>query len=696
MHVLPRFAVSFAILAWGYACARRAARARIGEADWDVTAMAAAVYFALALTLPALVLGTFGWLRAGTWAAAAIVSFALLARTSSAPGPVPSDAGSAPSKLFVTALGGFTIGRMLFSLRNPPADWDSFHYHLPMIAAWQRTGFLSVPMHVPPPFGQYFPGSGELLETWMAWSTGRDTLVTWVGIVGLSFLALAVRRLALLAGSRAGVAEACALLASAAPGVAQLTMGAKVDHLLAAWFATALLFAMRYRAHRSSADLGLTLCAVALLPGVKSTGPVYALMALGVAIAARGAAARVGDLLRHRAALLTAIFAGGYWYARNALSTGNPLYPAGSVIAGRTLPGLLDHETLRRTMQAFVWLEGHGGHFTLPHLVRWFGPGIVALALGVALWLVREARAGGDARHEPLHRRAALFALLSAACFVFYLFTPFSGLYLPAVHGEPLRLNLDNLRLLLPTAVTALPLAALGFSSLGGGPVVAAVLSLAWLAGLGLRLAHVVPGIAIAALLAWGSRATRQPGPWRIATRWAAGTAAVVGISFAVAIVDPLREAGEARAWDGFLPRIQNLRWEPLRKLREDSRDRPLAIVGPASWWALYGRDFSGRPAYVPVASRESETDRPFRLLPENRQGADHDLWLANLRESGARYVVISGLGDSCDAIPEQAWCRDDTARFQRVDSARCTVAYRVRETAAVSPAAARTPKGAR
>jgi hypothetical protein len=685
--VLLRFAVSCAILAYGWACARRAVRARLGEAPWDIVALGAATLFALAITVPALLLGGFGWLNDVTWSLAALGAFTLLTLAPTTRDRVPARPGPAPSPPFSVALGGFLLGRTVFSMRNPPADWDSYHYHLPMIAEWMRTGHLGVPMHVPPPFGQYFPGNGELLETWMAWSTGRDTLVTWVGLAGLGLMALATRRLALLAGARAAIAESVALLVAAGPGVAQLTLGAKVDHLLAAWFAIGLVFATRYRAHRTGADLGLALCAVALLPGVKTTGPVYAAMVLAVALATSDWPERVAELPRHAGSLLAIVFAGGWWYVRNAMDTGNPLFPAGTVLGRLKLPGLLEQETLRRTLQLVVWLEGHAGHLTIPNVLKWFGPGAVAIALGCVLWpALKPSAIGGPTLGR---RRATMFALLSMACAAFFLVTPFSGLYLPAVHGEPERVNLDNLRLLLPSLVLAAPVAAAGLSALGGEPIVAAVLVLVWIAGLGIRVAHVLPGIVVAGLLAWAADVTRRSGPLRTLARAATAAGFVLGISLAVASVDGLRERGEANAWNGFLARIQNMRWETLRDLRRQSDRHVVAIVGPASWWGLYGRDFKGRPRYVPVASPWSETDRPGRLLPERRDHPDHELWLANLRASGARFIVVSGLGDSCDVIPEQAWCRDDTARFVPVATARCAVAYRIVEPVTAPDSAA-------
>jgi len=82
----------------------------------------------------------------------------------------------------------------------------------------------------------------------------------------------------------------------------------------------------------------------------------------------------------------------------------------------------------------------------------------------------------------------------------------------------------------------------------------------------------------------------------------------------------------------------------------------------------------------VPTELTWAQGREPFRLSPEARRAPDHARWLANLRESGARYVVVSGIGDECTPVPEQAWCRDDTSHFEFVAEDRCATAWRVRD----------------
>ncbi|HTR96495.1 MAG TPA: hypothetical protein VMH61_01215 [Candidatus Acidoferrales bacterium] len=675
LNVSMRLAVSAAVLAWGVACTRRAMRARFPAEGWDLRVLGGAVFFASALLVPALLLGAAGWLKPWTWAPAAVLAFALLRRPFDAPGAAELEPVPNPTPLFTIALSGFALARLVYTLRNPPVDWDSFHYHLPMVAAWLGSGWLGVPLHVPPPFGQYFPGSGELLEAWLGWSAGRDTLMPWIGVLGLWLLGFALRRLALMCGARRALAEAVAIALAAAPGLAQLTLGAKVDLLLGAWLAIALLFAMRLRTGAASADAALLVGALGLLPGVKTTGPIYAALLLGIALLGRRMPRRLTVLASRRVAIAVAIFSGAFWYARNALATGNPLFPAEVGLGRFTLPGLMSRDDLRRTTQLEVWREGMAGHTTLANVLRFYGPALALLAIGALAWAPFGARA--LTRPDARARACALLAVVFAA---FYLVTPFSGLYLPSVPGLPPRLNFDNLRLLLPALIALAPVAAAGLSRFGPPLVPALALGALWLFGLGTKLAHVLPGIVLVAVLALLVRLARSrlPAPMRRASAVATTFAAVAALALGVTRVDAARERVEAGGWGGHLARIHNLPWDTLRSLRARAAGRRIATSGVASWWGLYGRDFSGRPVYVPVDEPWASASGPFNLLPERRTHPDRALWLENLGRANVAFVVVGCPDESCRVVMDESrWCRDDPAHFEPVEVDSCAAAYR-------------------
>jgi len=133
---------------------------------------------------------------------------------------------------------------------------------------------------------------------------------------------------------------------------------------------------------------------------------------------------------------------------------------------------------------------------TLRKAYEFYGPGLFACAAGLLLWAALELPAtlrGPDVAR----RRAAGCFVLAVACAAFYLVTPFSGAYEWFV-AHPLKLNSDNLRLLMPTGVVLLPLAAAGLSRIGRPRWVALGLAALWLMALAMprfpgRLPHIAP-----------------------------------------------------------------------------------------------------------------------------------------------------------------------------------------------------------
>jgi hypothetical protein len=682
---LPRLAIALLVLILVARSAREATRRMIGRTPIDVEWCAIAALVAAALVIPAILLGAAFALHDWTWALATLlIAFAMQVWSRTWSGePRSTTHDEPPSALFVVMLGGFMIGRAVYSLRNPPADWDSIFYHLPMAAYWMQSHTMGVALHDPPAFGTYFPGNGEILQMFAAWAVGRETLMPWMGILGLGVLGLAIRRLSLMVGARGPIAEGIALCIAGGPGLAQLTLGTRIDNLLAAWFTVALLFAVRHRRSQHPGDLTVMLVATGLMAGCKSTGPVYAALLLAVAFARHGALARIPQLIFCRVGLVVAAVLGGFWLLRNGLASGNPIFPAETRIGPWTLPGLLDSETLRRTSQVQVWREGFAGHLTLPNLWDFYGPSLIALAIGLPL-LLKPSRS----RDEPRAARAAgrtdawLLLILGLVTFVLFLFAPFSGAYLPATNGQPPPLNIDNMRLLLPSAVALIPVAALGLSRLPMPAFAGLALGLLFLVGIANKLGHVLPGIVLAAVIGVGGmlfgRRLRPPAAVRVPALVILGA---LGLGLAVAAVEPLRDRVTDKIWDGYIDRIHNLPSATIHEVRTRAGGRPIAVAGLDAWWAYYGRDFGGHPVYVPVGLG-GEGFGPYRFLPDRRDRADRERWRTNLERERPAAILLGAPDGRCDRpLPEREWVAADSAGFRAVGSHGCDVAYEARSS---------------
>jgi 4-amino-4-deoxy-L-arabinose transferase-like glycosyltransferase len=665
-----RLLAAIAVVLWVWLCARRRVASALPGAPRDLAWCAATIWTATVLVGSALALGAVGALTDWSWSAVAgLGALALRPRRRLEPAAEPVAGEDTPSVPFRIALGGYLIGRGAFGLRNPPADVDSIHYHLPMVAHWLQSHALGVRAHEPAALGSYYPGNVELLQMAAAFATGSDTLMGLPSVVALGLLALALRRLGMVAGATAGVSEAMALCLAGAPGLAQLTLGIRVENLMAAWFALALLFGLRFRRDERPADLELAVLALGLFAGSKSTGPVLAAMAALAVLVGPGWRGRWRRLAQVRAALALAALLSLFWPARNAVAFGNPLYPAALSLGPWQLPGIVSRELLARTTQISVWLAGKPGHLNVDFLLQFLGPCAVLIPLGVLLHLVRR-RGATDLDHALLG--------LGAASFLLFLVTPFSGIALIGSDGRLMTYARDNLRLLMPTAVAALPLAARGLSLHAGRWLPAAIGAL-FLVALGPKLGHVLPGILVMTMLlgAWPlfrDSARRRHG--RVAPALIASGLLALG----VVGVEPLRERASDLVWDDFLDRRSNLDAAAVRRLCREAGGRPIALVGMEASWAYFGRHFDSHPIYVPVARSWAPSPGAWRFAHDDRSRADHATWLRNLEASRTAFVVVGPAHMDCSRLPiERDWMASDPRRFVPVARRGCAEAYRVR-----------------
>lgn len=311
------------------------------------------------------VLGPLGWLSREPlwlWATLGLAIAAGLRRSDRRrPGPVgpsrePAPGGSNWSWASRVALGlviwaSTTLG--VNSLLLPvKVVSDGPIYHLYFAARWWKEGRLSL---IATPFGEnaatYFPAVGDLWFTWLMASWGGDRLAKvgqapFLLLAGLAAFAMA-RRLG--AGTTAAVV-ATAWFVTSTPLIL-FSFEPNVDTIFIAGYVLAAFFFLRY----ALGDGGLEALALGALAaggalGTKATGVVFvpALLVLA-AIAVLKREAPWPERARHLVVLAVApLVMAGFWFARNAWLTGNPLYPLHLTFAGRViLPGWYDSSVMR-------------------------------------------------------------------------------------------------------------------------------------------------------------------------------------------------------------------------------------------------------------------------------------------------------------------------------------------------------------
>lgn len=210
----------------------------------------------------------------------------------------------------------------------PPRGVDDLVYHLPPVYQAAQDHKLSIlPLKIRDLFA--FPLNGELTFLWTVLLGGSTR---WVDAPPALFAALGVAAVYALA-RRFGASPRGAALAGglfgAAPVVLLQAASNYIDLIASVWLLAAAVALLRYEADDARLALGLAGLATGLVAGSK-----YLMLPLALALSALALVAilRRESGRRRRAAaaasfVLPALAACGYWYVRNWLQFGNPLYP---------------------------------------------------------------------------------------------------------------------------------------------------------------------------------------------------------------------------------------------------------------------------------------------------------------------------------------------------------------------------------
>lgn len=301
-------------------------------------------------------LGTIGWLR---WPAATaltlVVDVPILVWLKA-----PADRTPArwPFPTFWTiTFGAVAVALFVMNVGRPSVNGDALIYHYPMVAGWIQDATLNNPRgFLVGEFQWWYPSNTELLHTWAVMWFRTDFLVSLVSWLFFGLLMASVYALAAAIGTRMRQAAVITVAVVSTPIV--FFVGVRlsgVDTAVTAFMILAVYFGLRWwRTGRplcfattepddpgSSTlvarvrDIGLAGLAGGLALGSKYTAVpfvgamVLVLLACLVVSAVRAKAGWRAVVAPLVALAVPAILAGIYWYVRNLVLAGNPLYPQG-------------------------------------------------------------------------------------------------------------------------------------------------------------------------------------------------------------------------------------------------------------------------------------------------------------------------------------------------------------------------------
>jgi hypothetical protein len=212
-----------------------------------------------------------------------------------------------------------------------PMEYDTVSYHLPFVLEWLKTGNLWKVYYsaFAGPLG-YYPSNFELFALWSYLPFGKDYLVNLINLPIFPLLLLSIYAVARNLKIDGKIALLVAALFLYMPQTFRQMGTPLVDLFFCFTFMAAIYFVQEFWRSKSQGDLFLLGLSAGLFVGTKYLGVPYVLPLLLIAF--------LGLLIPYIrnfraiakgiAVLSAGIFlTGSFWYVRNLIDTGNPIFP---------------------------------------------------------------------------------------------------------------------------------------------------------------------------------------------------------------------------------------------------------------------------------------------------------------------------------------------------------------------------------
>ncbi|MFA4891375.1 MAG: hypothetical protein WC604_03435 [Candidatus Gracilibacteria bacterium] len=249
----------------------------------------------------------------------------------------------------------FGIVEAFNALIQPVWEYDSISYHLPIARFWAVGGdlwrvFFSA---YAGPLG-YYPGNGELLTLWTILPVGADVLANIQNIFLMFVFAVTGAYLLIRLGVGKVLSWVFPLLFLTSPIILKEVGNAHVDLLFALTFLYVILFVYEYvktkGANFATKYIIPVFLAFGLFLGTKYLAVPYAFLPLVIFVFyfvknfKRGVRLKMLRCLGF--GIVGFVLVGGFWYLRNLIIAGNPVFPAevkvGSLVLFDGFSGLTD------------------------------------------------------------------------------------------------------------------------------------------------------------------------------------------------------------------------------------------------------------------------------------------------------------------------------------------------------------------
>ena len=214
----------------------------------------------------------------------------------------------------------------LDGLLRLPSDWDSLAYHLPIVDHWIQYGHL----YARDCAFWYVPGNNELLAYWFVAPFSGDFWVHLNNVPSVTLLAAATSGAAIQLRVPLQLRMLAILAVLCSQPVIRHIVSAENDVAAVALFLAGTLFGQRFSRWQRPADLLIFALATGLLAGIKYYALGYVAVAVVLTMLPLLGSRQWNAAFRAMSAMGVAVFLlGSFWYIRNWVFTGSPLFPKG-------------------------------------------------------------------------------------------------------------------------------------------------------------------------------------------------------------------------------------------------------------------------------------------------------------------------------------------------------------------------------
>lgn len=567
--------------------------------------------------------------------------------------------------LALFGLAALVAEALVISLDQPSTQFDTLAFHLPVAVEWLQSGTTWIlPYEGPLSFPAHYPANSELMALWAILPVHRDFIAQMGSLPGVALLTTGTAMLARLLGA-GWFASAAAVLASATlpNALSGLLFTNMEDVFTTGALVTAAAFAVRAWRNPSSSTFDL-LCAG--LAGGLGLGARYAALATTPYVLLLCAAPvlvrtrNLGSTLRSLGFLIAGlVFSGGYFYLRNLVFTGDPVYP-------EPYPGHPVHATERLV---FPLVHSYASLGWAPDVWRQAAHDAIRYDGWVSFLIVAGAVIIAPVSAALRRERDILgwmWALAPLALLLEWLVMPGSLGYV--IHGHPVPIS-QAISLRYGYAMIPIDAAILA-GELGRLPRrVDLGVTAVWALAAGGVSAHLTSpafhqdkfrllGFALAiALIAFCLGL--------YCLRWFVSATILIGCAVGVSSVAPI----DANHFDKQRLSV-GLQYASLARSFPDPG--PIAVAGICQLYPLYGPDLNRRVEYL--TGDDNTINRPL--------GASYASWLSSLRSHRIVLLVVRNQGDVCypfsNYIPEAEWAATHPAVFHLIHTASDAQVYSV------------------